>query len=59
MSGHRPILPSVMSPREVAEAARVDIDTVYRAIQRGQLRARRVGRQWRIDREQVLAGWVR
>lgn len=54
-----PSLPAVLTPQEVAEACRIDVDSVYRAIKRGLLPARRVGRKWRIDREQVLAGWVR
>lgn len=59
MHVHQSVQSTLLSPREVAEVARVDIDTVYRAIKSGLLPARRVGRQWRIEREHVLAGWVR
>ena len=59
MHVHHSVESTLLSPREVAEVARVDIDTVYRAIKSGLLPARRVGRQWRIEREHVLAGWIR
>jgi excisionase family DNA binding protein len=40
---------SLLTPAEVARMARVSTATVYREIDRGELRARHVGRQLRID----------
>jgi putative molybdopterin biosynthesis protein len=39
----------LLSPREVAALAGVSLKTVYREVDRGALRAHRVGRQLRID----------
>jgi excisionase family DNA binding protein len=41
---------TLLSPAEVAELANVSLKTVYREIDRGELRALHVGRQLRIDR---------
>ena len=38
------------SPAEYAEKLNVDIKTVYRQIKSGQIKAERIGRQWRIVR---------
>jgi putative molybdopterin biosynthesis protein len=39
----------VLSPADAARMAQVSRDTIYREIDRGELRARHVGRQLRID----------
>jgi excisionase family DNA binding protein len=39
----------MMSPADVAQLANVSLSTVRREIDRGELRARHVGRQLRID----------
>ncbi len=43
--------PSVLTPRQVAERLVVHERTVIRLIERGELRALKVGRQWRIPKE--------
>jgi putative molybdopterin biosynthesis protein len=35
--------------QEAAHMLRVSDDTMYRAIKRGEIEAQKVGRQWRID----------
>ena len=40
---------AMLSPAEVAQLANVSLSTVRREIDRGELRARHVGRQLRID----------
>lgn len=47
-------LPEVLTVDEVAELLRVNRKTVYSAIQRGKLPARRLGTAIRISRDQVL-----
>jgi putative molybdopterin biosynthesis protein len=39
----------LLSPADAAQLAQVSRDTIYREIDRGELRARHVGRQLRID----------
>jgi excisionase family DNA binding protein len=39
----------LLSPADVARRASVSVATIYREVDRGELRARRVGRQLRID----------
>ncbi|MBI2939338.1 MAG: helix-turn-helix domain-containing protein [Chloroflexi bacterium] len=49
----------MLSVEEVARRLRVNIRTIYRAINRGELRAVRVGRLWRVcqdDLDAFLAG---
>ncbi len=41
------------APAEVAEYLSVNVQTVRRWIQAGELRAYRIGRFWRVSREQV------
>jgi putative molybdopterin biosynthesis protein len=51
MSTHTPTRDSIvlLSPADAARMAQVSRDTIYREIERGELRARHVGRQLRID----------
>jgi len=44
-----PAREALLSPAEVARLANVSLSTVRREIDRGELRARHVGRQLRID----------
>jgi putative molybdopterin biosynthesis protein len=39
----------LLSPADAARVAQVSRETIYRGIDRGELRARHVGRQLRID----------
>lgn len=45
--------PTFLTPREVSEIFRVSVMTVHRMIARGEIEARRVGRQYRIPAESV------
>lgn len=40
--------PEAVGPRKAAELMDVSEDTIRRLIKNGQLKARRIGRQWRI-----------
>ena len=46
-------MPSIMTPKQVANYLQVNQDTVYRYIRRGKLAASRLGRTYRIRRESV------
>ena len=48
-------LPLVLTSREVATLLRLHTDTVKRMCRTGRLRAVKVGRGWRIKRDDVLA----
>jgi excisionase family DNA binding protein len=50
-------MPEFMTIGEVADLLRVDVRTVYAAVQRGELPAARIGRQYRISRE-ALQEWA-
>lgn len=47
-------LPMILRVSEVAEVLRVDPDTVYSMIRRGELPVIRVGRAFRFSREQLM-----
>jgi excisionase family DNA binding protein len=51
--GSRPLL----TPRDCAELARVSRDTIYRAVEAGELKALHAGRLLRIDRDDFRA-WL-
>ncbi|WP_339951197.1 helix-turn-helix domain-containing protein [uncultured Albimonas sp.] len=44
---------SLLSTEEVARILNVSPKTIYRAIESGDLRANRIGRQWRIAEEEL------
>jgi excisionase family DNA binding protein len=44
----------LLKAREVAAAARVSVGSVYRAVERGELRAVRIGRAYRIRERDAL-----
>jgi len=48
-----PLTRDVLTPQEVAEYLQITPDTVYRYIREGKLVASRLGRQYRITRENV------
>ena len=48
-----PLTRDVLTPQEVAEYLRITPDTVYRYIKEGKLVASRLGRQYRILKENV------
>jgi excisionase family DNA binding protein len=48
----------LLTPTEVLEYLRVNVRTVYRLMQTGDLPAVRVGRQWRVQRLELDA-WLR
>ncbi len=45
--------PEVMTPDQVAEFLQLNKNTVYRLIERGELKATKVGRVYRIRKEDV------
>lgn len=45
--------PEIMTPEQVAEYLQVVTRTVYRMIDRGDLLAAKIGRVWRIRKEDV------
>jgi excisionase family DNA binding protein len=47
-------LPDIMTPKELAEVLHVNEMTVKRAIYRGDLKGFKVGRDWRIDKKEVI-----
>lgn len=47
--------PDLMTAPEVASALRCATPTVYKLLRKGELRASKVGRVYRIHRESVLA----
>ncbi len=51
-----PPAPKILTSREVAALLRIDLDTLYRAIRRGDVPAYRVGRQWRFHLDEVMGG---
>lgn len=46
----------LLSVLEAAKLLRVDPQTIYRAIKRGEIRARRVGGQWRLTLDDLHMG---
>lgn len=50
-------LPSSLTVAEVAIVLRLDEDTVRRSAAAGGIPARRVGRQWRVSRDELIRWW--
>jgi excisionase family DNA binding protein len=48
-------LPKLLTIEETAAALRVHSNTVYHLVRRSELRARKVGRSWRIAKQDLLA----
>lgn len=46
--------PPMVSPKQLGELTGMHPETVRRLCQSGQLPARKIGKQWFIDREEVL-----
>lgn len=51
-------LPEILTTQELAEFMKVSDQTVTRAIKAGTLKAFKVGKDWRIEKEAVLA-WIK
>ncbi len=43
----------VLTVQEVAAYLRIDIRTVYRLAKRGDIPCKKIGRQWRFNREEI------
>lgn len=50
MTERNPVEPEIMTPEEVADYLRLNRETVYRTLRRGQLPGIKVGSQWRVSR---------
>ena len=44
----------IITPLEVSQVLRCNRDKVYRMLNSGEIPGRRVGRQWRISRRQLI-----
>jgi excisionase family DNA binding protein len=51
-------LPSTLTVAEVAVILRLDPDTVYKSIAARGIPAKRLGRQYRIQRDQLIRWWA-
>lgn len=51
-------LPDIVSVKELAEFLKVSGQTIARAIKSGDLKAYKVGRDWRIEKEEVIK-WIK
>ena len=53
-----PELPDLMTAEEVAEYLRIDLTTTREMLREGKLPGRKVGRAWRVLRDELEA-WLR
>ena len=51
-------LPEILTTKQLAEFLQVSDQTVKRAIKAGKLKAFKVGKDWRIEKEEVVK-WVK
>ena len=51
-------LPDIMTIKELADFLKINDKTIFRAIKRGDLKAFKAGRDWRIEKESVM-NWVK
>lgn len=51
-------LPEVLTTKQLAEFLQVSDQTVKRAIKAGKLKAFKIGKDWRIEKEEVIK-WVK
>jgi excisionase family DNA binding protein len=51
-------LPDISTVKELAEYLKISDQTVIRAIKAGQLKAFKIGKEWRIEKQAVL-NWVK
>lgn len=51
-------LPDILTVKELAEFIKVSDQTIARAIKAGELKAFKVGREWRVEKEEVLK-WIK
>lgn len=47
-------LPEILTTQQLAEFLQVSDQTITRAIKAGKLKAFKVGRDWRIEKEEVI-----
>ena len=55
-------LPEILTPKQLAEFLQVSDQTIKRIIKRGELKAFKAGREWRIEKEAVfdwLGDWIK
>ncbi|CDE68298.1 dNA binding domain excisionase family [Clostridium sp. CAG:277] len=46
--------PAILLPEEVSEILRIGMNEMYKILNNGQLSAYRVGRSWRIPKENLI-----
>jgi excisionase family DNA binding protein len=46
--------PTLWTPQEIADAQRVDVATIHRALRNKRLKGHQIGRQWRIHHKDYL-----
>jgi excisionase family DNA binding protein len=51
-------LPSALTVSEVATILRLDPDTVYKSAAAGGIPGRKIGRQWRFSRDELIRWWA-
>lgn len=51
-------LPAIITPKQLAEFLQVTDQTIKKAIRTGELKAFKVGRDWRIEKESVIE-WIK
>lgn len=51
-------LPDIITIKELAEFLKISVLTVRRAIDAGELKAFKVGKAWRVEREAVIE-WIK
>lgn len=51
-------LPEIVTPKQLAEFLQLSEMTVKRALKSGELKGFKAGRDWRIEKEEVLK-WVK
>lgn len=48
-------LPQILTPREVADYLKVEVDTVFSELEAGNLRGFKIGAEWRCSEENILS----
>lgn len=51
-------LPEIITPKQLAEFLQVSEQTIKRALKAGKLKGFKVGRDWRIEKEEVI-NWLK
>lgn len=50
-------MPDIMTPQQAADYLQLNVRSLYTALNAGSIPARRIGKQWRISRD-VLLAWL-